>query len=498
MPDLTRSRVAWIALLSLLVVLVFAIRITGPSDLEGYAQHRNVGYVMDLLWGSGSWFAQYDIQGRILSKPPLHTWTIAPFAALFGIDRLAMGLPSLLAVLALALLVFEVGRRRFGLLAGGLAGLAVVMAPLMSKHITLVRSDALFTLLITIAAFAALHAWEQGRRDARGWMVFWIAAALATLTKGPLGLVLAASGLLAWFWVRRSDPATQPPRGSQWPGMIVFLAITLGWFLAALAEQGFDLIDKMFFDELIGQATGARKDSVPGENLPKPTLFLLGRFLPFSLFFFYALWRVFRHPAQTAAERRFERFLTCWVLTGLLIFSLAAHHRADLLLPLWPACALLAGREMARLAERIGLRRFAQAAMVVVGLMLAALVYTYHATWGGRAENTEVSETIRQAAEAFSASGLDAQALEHYGTPVTFQMYLHTVRIWRTPAEMEALLAEATQPVLVALGYKSKEDPRLEAPGREVEEVFQWPPRTGDRALVHIYRVSPVATAPAE
>ena len=371
-----RSRATWVMVLTALVMLVFLIRITGPSDLEGYAQHRNVGYVMDLMWGSGSWLAQHDIQNRILSKPPLHTWSIAPFAAIFGVDRLAMSLPSLLAVLALGLLVFEVGRRRFGLLAGGLAGGAMVMAPLISKHITLVRSDALFTLLIVVGALAALRAWEKGDGNWRGWTLFWIAGALATLTKGPLALVLAGAGLLGVFWEKKSDPAAMRPRGSHVPGLLAFFGITLGWFVAAWLEQGQDLIDKMFLQELVGHATGTTRpsSSAPGENLVKPTIYLLLRFLPFSLFFFYGLWRVFRRPAQDVAERRFERFLTCWVLTGLLIFSLAAHHRPDLLLPLWPACALLAGREMARLAGRMGLRRFGVSAGAVVLLLLAVVM----------------------------------------------------------------------------------------------------------------------------
>jgi len=136
-----------------------------------------------------------------------------------------------------------------------------------------------------------------------------------------------------------------------------------------------------------------------------------------------------------------------------------------------------------------------------VGGLMAGLYAQYHVTWGGRAENTEVSETIRDAAEAFRRTGLDADALVHYGTPVTFQMYLGTLRRWVSPGDIEAMLDGAGAPVLVALGYKSREDPALRAPGREVEEVFVWPPEAGDEAVVHIYRVSPASaavTAPAE
>lgn len=487
MQAMFHSRRFWVVLVAALCVLVFVIRLAAPSDLEGYAQHRNVGYVMDMM-STGNWLAQYDIQGRILSKPPLHTWTIAPFAAVLGVDRFALTLPSLLAVLALALLVLDVGRRRFGLLAGGFAAIAVVLAPLMTKHIALVRSDALFALLIAAAAVVAFNAWEKG---GRGWTLFWVLAALATLTKGPLGVVLAAAGLLAYFWERRTEPATRPPRGSHVAGLTAFFALTLGWFVLALIDQGFDLIDKMFFDELLGQATGARKDSIPGENLLKPTLFLLGRFLPFSLFFFYGLWRVFRAPAADAAERRFERFLVCWVLTGLLIFSLAAHHRPDLLLPLWPACALLAGREIARLAERIGSTRLVPVTGAVVLVMLLGIAAQYHMVWGARAQNVEVAETTRDAARALVEHGIDPHTLHHFGTQATFQMYLGTYRPWLPRAELEQLLATTGESVLVARGPRARDEITLAGEGRTVETVFVWPPDAAEAAAVRIYRVAP-------
>ncbi|MCC5796058.1 MAG: glycosyltransferase family 39 protein [Methylophaga sp.] len=432
----------WWLLITLLATLIFTVRALGPVDLEGWAQHRNVGYVMDMMW-QGSWLAQYDIQGRILSKPPLHTWSIAPFAAVFGVDRLAMILPAFLSVLVLSWLVFFEGRRRFGLLAGAFAALAVVLSPMMLKHIALVRSDPMFALGITAAAFIAYHAWETGR----GWTWFWVITGLVTLIKGPLGLVLAAAGLLAYFWEKRTDSTTQPPRMKLWPGLLWFFGISLSWFLLALWQQGYELIDKMFFDELIGQAAGTRKSSIPGENLPKPTLFLLLRFLPFSLFFFYGLWRVFRRPAADPAERRFERFLVAWVLTGLLIFSLAAHHRADLLLPLWPACALIAGREMLRFMHRIGQIQFVSGLVVVALLVIGGSYNHYHHPTGKRAENVAYAAQMQIAAEIIQAEAIDVQQLQHMGTATLLQMYLGTFHPWLDMNSLRQMLD--SQPVVM-------------------------------------------------
>lgn len=468
---------AWGVLLVALVLALFALRLTGPSNLEADAQDRNVGYVMDVVW-EGHWLVQQDIRGRIMSKPPLHTWIAAAFAEIGGINRLTLALPSALAVLAMALLVVEVGRRRYGILAGGLAGFAVVMAPMMSKHIALVRTDALFALVVALGAFAAQRAWERGG----GWVPFWFWAGLATLIKGPLGLVLAAMGLLAWFWERRSDPATPRPAGTHWAGVAAFLLLTLGWLVPAIVSAGQPLVDKLFFQELVGQAAGVGKEGYPGRNLPKPTLYFILRFLPFSLFVLYGLWRILRRPAAEAAARRFERFLFCWIVGGIVLFSLASHHRGDLLLPLWPAAALLAGRELARLAERHGRRPMAAVLAGLTLFFLGGAWWTYHVKAARDSEEVRYTVAAERAARALAASGLNVKNIHHLDTPVTLQLGLGTFRTWI--GEEEALrLASGPAPVLLAV--EAPEDfPRLLGPGGPaLKEVFRWPPAADKPAL---------------
>lgn len=459
----------WTALLVVLVAIIFAIRMAGPNDLEADAQDRNVGYVMDVVW-QGHWLVQTDIRDRIMSKPPLHTWIASSMASIGGINRVTLSLPSALAVLGMALTVFYVGRQRFGQLAGGMAGLAVVLAPIMSRHIALVRTDALFALTITLAAFAAHRAWERGG----GWIPFWLAAAAATLVKGPLGLILAAAGLLAWFWEHRSNPAAPPPRGKQATGIALFLVLTLGWLLLGAAAEGYKLIDKLIFGELLAQSTGLRKDITPGENFYKPSFFFALRFLPFSLFAGYGLWRVVRHPAVAETDRRFERFLFCWVAIGLLIFSLAAHFRADLLLPLWPPAALLAGREMARFGERFGTRRLAAGTVLLAAAMVGAMVWNYLIKDARFSKEVRYTQHAEAAAHALAQSGLDVRRIQHLDTPVTLQLGLGTFNVWIE--EEEALrLARRSEPVLLAIEAPNNFKKLFAPDGPVLHKVFEAP-----------------------
>ena len=486
----------WLFLICALCSLAFIIRISGPTDLESYAQVLNIGYILDLMT-QGHWLVQYDLESAIMSKPPLHTWLMAPFTALFGLNRLALALPSFLSILGLALLLLETGRRRFGLLAGAFAALAIVLAPTTVKQIALIRTDPLFTLSVAAAALAAFYAWERGAEGRKAWLAFWFLAALTTLIKGPLGVVLAAGGLLSHFWEKRSNPAQAAPRGPHLPGIVLFLALTAGWFVTAWISEGQALINKMLHAELIGHAVGEHRGGWQATDLLKPTFFLLVRYLPFSLAVFYGLWRVLRHPASAPGERLFERFLCCWILLGLLIFSLAKHQRADHLLPLWPACALLAGRELARLAERIGHQRAAIAGLVIGALLVGSSYFSVHASTGKREDGSDYNKEMRlardaqHAAQAFIASGLDASQLHHVDTPISLQLYLGTFRQFVSRQKIEALLANSKSPVNIALGASRIEDLGLSDRYHQIERTFRWPTDESRNPVFQVYRVTP-------
>jgi len=331
------------ALLVALGFALFAVRLAGPPDLTDNDQEGPTAYVLDVLQ-NGHWAVQRDGAGDIASKPPLYTW-MAAVAALAGggLNRFTLYLPCGLAVVGTALLMLRLGALRFGMVAGLIAGFSILFSQFGLKHVALARTDAVFMGTVALGAVAAFRAWESGR----GWTAFWLAAAAASLTKGPLGLVLAAGGLLAMVWER-----TDESPGISWravlPGAGLWLVLVGGWFVLAYLAAGDALIEKQLGRELVGHLSGQSAGGHwPGSQPFHPVAYFLSRFAPWSLFACAGFWRVCRRPAATAPARRLERFLFCWFVVGLAIFIIAPHKRADLLLPMIPAAALLAGRELA-------------------------------------------------------------------------------------------------------------------------------------------------------
>lgn len=340
-------RSGWAGALVLAVALCLGfIRLTAPPNLLDQDQERPATYVLDAV-KNGNWLCQRDLSGDITSKPPLYTWLSAGLTQLAGRISLAtLYVPCVLAGLGTAGLILLAGRIPFGTTAALFGALMFMLTPAGLKLFGLARTDSVFTLTVTGAALLAWRAWQRGH----GWTWFWLVAALATLTKGPLGVLLAGLGLLAAVWEWKSGHPL-PVRGNHLPGLLLFLLIVGGWFGLAWLGEGQALIDKLIGRELVGHVVKDRKSGLPSTLLWQQPLFNLGRAAPWSLLAYYGMWRFWRRPAAADDERRFERFLVCWFGVGLLLFSLAPHQRADLLWPLMPAAALIAGRELARLTR---------------------------------------------------------------------------------------------------------------------------------------------------
>jgi 4-amino-4-deoxy-L-arabinose transferase-like glycosyltransferase len=156
---------------------------------------------------STSWhdflFASLDRSGLMtVDKPPLSLWIQALSARVFGFHPLSLLVPqALMGVVAVGLL-YDLVRRRFGRVAGFVAGFALATTPVIvavSRHN---NPDELLVLCSVAALWFALRALETGRTR---WLVLsGIAVGLGFETKMGVALMVVPGIAAAWMWVAPS------------------------------------------------------------------------------------------------------------------------------------------------------------------------------------------------------------------------------------------------------------------------------------------------------
>lgn len=517
-PAPARSRPTLLAALALIAIgaAAFILHFSAPSDLLNDDQLRPAAYTLDII-ANNRWIVQTDFTGAIASKPPLYTWTSALLSLPAGrVTELTLYLPCALAITGAALLILTIGRAPFGLPAATIAGAVFILSPYGFKHVALARTDAMFVFWVTLTAVLTWRAWRTGRGI--DWTLLWLAVAAATLTKGPLGLLLGLSGLLAalWEWrdARRAGGGSPPHAGKRRltpliagnaAGLALFLLIAGGWFSLAWKEAGQPFIDRIIGRELVGHIVGASKEHLKdititerlwafASGLVKPSFYFITRFAPWSIFTILGIARAIRNPAADPRERRLERFCICWFVPGLVLFSVVPHQRADLLLPLVPAAALLAGHEVRRLSMAWPARMQLGAVAAVLAVAFAGAFYEHHIR-AGRSDSARRFAGLRSVAEEVRPLLGSARFYDADAPPIQWFFGAKSPRI-TVEAAMEKLAG--AEPVLIAVRGDDLLDDRLRRLDAPVRIIARWPRAEDRRPIILILTNAPENPAVSE
>ena len=260
------------------------------------------------------------------------------------------------------------------------------------------------------------------------------------------------------------------------------MCIRDSWFAGAYWQLGPALIDKMIGQELIGHAW-QKERSTFGSGFYKPVGYFLWDTLPWSIALVPAVWHVMRTPAADKSQRRDERFLLCWLTGGMVIFSLAAHQRGNLLLPLLPPAALLAGREIAQRLGSVSAPVFARGATAACLLIAAAMGYYYI-----RAEraNERVIETVAcmEMAEALSQRVGRGFPFTYADAPFAVQFYSGTMQREISTEQALELLSDESPAFVVVQRSRQQIEQAMRNAGLEVFRVHHQPMSRGQDLYV--------------
>jgi 4-amino-4-deoxy-L-arabinose transferase-like glycosyltransferase len=327
-------------ILALLGALIFLPGL-GRRDLwnPDEARYAEVAREMRL---AGSWAVPL-LNGQVYSqKPPLLFWSIAFFGWLTGgIDETAARLPSALSAVGALLLVYRVGERFFGRRAAWIAAAAFITCVRILWQGRFGQIDMLLTALVALAVWFWVRGYTEERP--RLYLLFFLFAGLATLAKGPVGLLPPLLSILAFLAVTRNGREVRRLRIGF--GLALWASVILAWLVPAGLAAGPDYLRQIVFKQNVTRYAN------PWHHFAPWYYFLVRlpiEFFPWSFLLPTAI--VVGWKRITGKERDGFLFCLCWMTVTLLFFTLSPAKREVYVLTMFPAMALLVGAGLDRAA----------------------------------------------------------------------------------------------------------------------------------------------------
>ncbi|MBI2401121.1 MAG: glycosyltransferase family 39 protein, partial [Deltaproteobacteria bacterium] len=308
----------------------------------------------------------YNYEPRY-DKPILIYWFMSIAFKLFGTTEFAARFTSGLFGSLLSFMTFLFVRNVKGLLPALLATLALVLNIEFFVYSHSAVTDMTLAFFITASLFAfylgAHHANE------RWFKWFWVASALAVLTKGVVGLLFPA--VIAGGFIllsKRTELIRQILRPSY---MGLFLLISAPWFIIQFMVNGWEFFDAFIVKHHIKRYSGVI--SSHGGPFYYYFLVLLAGFFPWVAMLVPGIYR----GLKERLDKESGLYLLCaiWVLFIFVFFSISRTKLPNYIFPLFPAAAILSGLVMAGMVE--GARRSKAALLTllfIAGLFASALL----------------------------------------------------------------------------------------------------------------------------
>lgn len=348
----------------LLAALALALFLPGLAsrDLWNPDEPRYAEVAREMV-ATGEYFVPH-LNGRLYSeKPPLQFWAMA-FFSLFtgGVNETSARLPAVASVTAATLLLFATGRRLFDREAAWLAALAFLTGAKILWQGRIGQIDMLLVALVMLAMYFWTRGWVERRPGFHA--CFFLATGVATVAKGPVGLLPPLLSILAFLVWTRQTPRLREMRVGR--GLALWALPVLLWLGPATLHAGPSYLHTMIFRQSV------QRYADPWHHFQPWHYYLgvvAGDFLPWSLLLPGAL--VAGFAALRGARRDGFKLALSWVVVTLLFFSLSPAKRSVYVLTMYPGLALLVGAGLVELARGWPRRR----AWVLVPLAALALLF---------------------------------------------------------------------------------------------------------------------------
>lgn len=281
---------------------------------------------------------------KYFEKPPLVYWLSAVTFEVVGVNEWSARFWCATFAVLGGLLTYAAGRALYGREAGLFSAIVLSLSLLYYALSRVILTD----LVVAVLIAAALFSFVLGIREPAGsrrrllFWAFYASMALATLTKGLIGVVLPCAVIA--MWVIALNQWSRLRSGYWLSGVLLFFAIAAPWHILA-AQANADFLNFYFVHEHFLRFT----TQVHGRYQPwwffVPVV-IAGLF-PWIVFAPQALKLNFVGGWRGRGKEAESWFLVIWLVLIVAFFSKSQSKLVPYVLPVFPAAALLIGRYLA-------------------------------------------------------------------------------------------------------------------------------------------------------
>ena len=370
-------------LLLLIVIPLFSLGISNHGLWT--ADEPRVAEIGREMAETGNWAVPMLNQKPFLEGPPLYYASLALTFKAFGVSDKVARIPSAFFAFAAVLVVFFMTNFLFGPRVALFSGLILATTGEYFRvaHWVIVDGALTFFVMSAMGLFIVGYLSENNRNKFLCYVLFYVACTFAFYTKGFIGIVIPGLSILAFLVIERNFREIITMR--LWLGLLIFLVMTLPWFIALWQQAGTEYL-KVFFVHnhlqrfLPGAFAGKISGSASGHHNPfyYYVINFPNAFLPWSILLIPVFIHIFsksdKLDAANVLSIKGTLFAKCWFFAGIIFLSVASTKRALYLMPIFAPIAMLTASYIdSTLTSPQSLNRFGKIFMWIFNIVLLAI-----------------------------------------------------------------------------------------------------------------------------
>ncbi len=363
-----------------LLAICFFLFVWRLGDIPFYDRGEpREGLVVWEMYSSGNWILPRVNGDYIPFKPPLFHWIgLLPSKAVGRVDEFTVRFPSALFGTLGVLLTYLAGAFFWGETVGVISGLVLATTTGWWRAATIAQVDMTLAFFMVAAFLLFFFLYRHGRVSINGALGLSALLALATLAKGPAGIIVPGLAFFLFLWFQRDLAFLK--RLHPLASGVLFLLVGGSWYAAAMWEGGKSFFLRQIVDENLLTATGTYGHPQPFYYFI-PVFFL--NMIPWS--FFLPSTALFLYRQRGRLRERGFLYPIIWFVTVFVFFSVSFGKRGVYILPLYPAAALLLGAwwvELGRGEVKSLWVTCSVGYFVAISYLLVIAAYILHWRWG--------------------------------------------------------------------------------------------------------------------